>query len=389
MERRILHIDMDAFFVSVEETQDPSLKGKPVIVGGDPNSRGVVAAASYAARRYGIHSAMPLAKARRLCQHAVFLYGNHSLYAEFSDRIFALLDRYSPRMQPMSLDEAYLDLTGCERLHGPVLSVAGRIRDEIKTIIGISASIGVARNKLVAKIASDYAKPSGMLWVAAGKEQTFLAPLPVSRIPGVGRRTGEQLSRMGIKTIGRLAELPRRLLETVYGKYGSDLYRKARGLCDSPVSSGGDPRSMSRETTLERDSCEPGYLLSILSYQTEKVAAQLREEGLHARCVTLKLRYADFKTVTRRRTLPEATCCDHVIFAAAARLFTDLFTRRPRIRLIGICLSSLTPHGELQTDLFAIRSHQQWDSLYRGIDRIRGKYGFRSILKGKSWHSRV
>ena len=194
-DREILHVDMDAFFVSVEEVFDPSLKGKPVVVGGDPNGRGVVAAASYAARKYGIHSAMPLARARRLCPQTIFVRGSHHLYAEFSDRIFALLGRYSPLVEPMSLDEAYVDLTGCQRLHGPVLSTAERIRDEIKTKVGIDASIGIASNKLLAKIASGCAKPSGMLWIAPGQEERFLAPLPVSRVPGVGRKSGELIER--------------------------------------------------------------------------------------------------------------------------------------------------------------------------------------------------
>ncbi|MFQ5674241.1 MAG: DNA polymerase IV, partial [Nitrospinales bacterium] len=378
-------IDMDAFFVSVEEALDPSLRGKAVVVGGGPGGRGVVAAASYEARRYGIHSAMPLARARRLCPRAVFLRGNPSVYGEFSRRVMTLLMRYSPVVEPASVDEAYLDLTGCERLHGPVLTIAARIRNEIKRTVGINASLGIASNKLVAKIASACAKPSGMLWIAAGKERVFLAPLPAARIPGVGRAMGERLSRMGIKTIGGLARLPRRLLEKNYGQYGADLYRKARGLCDSPLLREEDPRSISRETTLNRDSGNEDFLISLLSYQTEKVSARLRAHGLYARCVTLKLRYADFKTVTRSHTLPEATQQDHVIFAAAVRLFKRQFTRRARVRLIGVCLSSLTPREERQADLFATFAPEQWNRLYRGIDRIRGKYGFRSILKGASW----
>ena len=389
MERSILHIDMDAFFVSVEEVLEPSLRGKAVVVGGGPGGRGVVAAASYAARRYGIHSAMPLARARRLCPQAVFLRGNSSVYGEFSRRVMTLLTQYSPAVEPASVDEAYLDLTGCERLHGPVLAAAQRIRDEIRQSVGINASIGIAANKLVAKIASACAKPNGMLWVAAGKEQAFLAPLPAARIPGVGRAMGERLSRMGIKTIGGLARLPRHLLEKNYGTYGADLYRKARGLCDAPLSRGEDPRSIGRETTLARDSGDADFLLSLLSYQTEKVAARLRAHGLYARCVTLKLRYADFKTVTRSHTLAAATRQDHVIFATAAHLFERQFRRRGRVRLIGVCLSCLTPREERQADLFAALGPEQWSHLYRGIDRIRGKYGFRSILKGKSLWEKI
>ncbi|MFQ5717592.1 MAG: DNA polymerase IV [Nitrospinales bacterium] len=381
MERLILHIDMDAFFVSVEEALDPSLRGKPVIVGGNPNSRGVVASASYAARRYGIRSAMPLASARRLCPHAIFLRGNHRLYGEFSERIFNLLDARSPCMEPVSVDEAYLDLTGCERLHGPILPMAERIRNEIKNAVGINASIG----KLVAKVASDCAKPSGMLWVAAGKEQTFLAPLPATRLPGVGPKSGERLKRMGVKTVGDLARLPRTLLEEVYGRHGTDLYQKARGQCDSPVAKREEIKSISRETTLAEDSADAEFLASTLSRLVEKAAAQLRASGLATRCVTLKLRYSDFTTVTHAHTLAEAVCEDHVIFRTAIELFKARVARRARVRLIGVGLASLAARGPEQTELFATASRSQWDRLYRGIDNIRAKYGFRSILRGTSW----
>lgn len=382
--RQILHIDMDAFFVSVEEVRDPSLAGKPVIVGGDPNGRGVVAAASYAARKYGIHSAMPLVTARRLCPHAIFLRGSHGVYGKFSSRVFDVLEKYSPSVEPMSLDEAYLDLTGCERLHGPILQTAERMRNEIKKTVGINASIGIASNKLIAKVASDYAKPSGMLWIPQGKERRFLAPLPVGRLPGIGPKSVQQFQRMGIKTIGQLAELPRELLEKTYGKYGADLYLKARGIHDSPVLKRGDNQSIGRETTLESDSLNPAFLESTLSYLVEKAAAQLRDSGLRARCVTLKLRYSDFKTLTRSRTLCEAVCEDHVIYGTAVGLFRKLFTHCTRVRLIGVSLSSLTPYRSAQMDLFEKMSPEHWDRLYRGIDRIRHKYGFRSILRGRS-----
>lgn len=440
--RNILHVDMDAFFVSVEEVRDPSLKGKPVIVGqitdapelyapkssqaesasthsppgvarpvtrtgnlsmpirqtgfinpitqGIAHSppgvaRGVVAAASYAARRYGIHSAMPLAQARRLCPHAIFLSGSHGIYGEFSRRIFALLEKYSPLVEPMSLDEAYIDLTGCEQLHGPVLQTAERIRNEIKAEVGINASIGIASNKLLAKVASAFVKPNGILWIAPGKEKKFLEPLPVGRIPGVGPKSGERFKRMGIKTVGNLAALPRELLEEVYGKWGTGLYLKSRGICTSQVvGTEEDSRSISRETTLATDSLDARFLESKLSYMVEKAAAQLRGSGLYVRSVTLKLRTSDFKTVTRSHTLKEPTFADHVIFNTAVKLFRKLFTSRTRVRLIGISLSSLTRNPCVQTDLFQETSREQWDRLYRGIDRIRSKYGFRSILRATS-----
>jgi DNA polymerase IV len=385
LQREILHVDMDAFFVSVEEVRDPSLVGKPVVVGGDPEGRGVVAAASYAARKYGIHSAMPLAQARRLCPEAIFLRGSHGVYGDFSRRIFTLLDKYSPLVEPMSLDEAYVDLTGCHKLHGPVLSTAERIRDAIKTQVGINASIGIASNKLLAKVASGFVKPNGILWIAPGMEGKFLKPLPVGRIPGVGPKSGERFRRMGIKTVGDLAALPRKLLEEAHGKWGTGLYLKSRGICHSPVvGEETDSRSISRETTFETDSMDVRFLESTLSYLVEKAAAQLRESELYVRSVSLKLRTSDFKTVTRSHTLSEPTAKDHVIFLTAVELFRKLFVRRTQVRLIGVCLLSLTRNTCTQADLFQNATPKQWDSLYQGIDRIRSKYGFRSILRGTS-----
>jgi len=384
--RKILHVDIDAFFVSVEEVLDPSLKGKPVIVGGNPEGRGVVAAASYAVRRYGVHSAMPIAQAKRLCPHAIFLRGSHRRYSEYSEKVFEILKRYSPLVEPMSLDEAFVDLTGCERLHGPVLKSAEKIRNEIREALGLNASIGIASNKLLAKIASAYCKPNGMLWIAPGMEQRFLAPLPIQRVPGIGPKGGAELRRMGIKSVGDLARLPLELLEEAYGKWGVSLYSKARGISDSPViGDTEDPRTISRETTLETDSADPLFLESTLSYLTEKAAGQLRESKLFARTVMLKLRYSDFKTVTRSKTLEMPTAEDHTLFKTGAGLFRKLFTRRVRVRLIGIAFTSLTTHPHRQEDLFDSKGGQCWNGLYQGIDRIRHKYGFRSILRAASY----
>ncbi len=385
MTRTILHIDMDAFFVSVEETLDPSLCGKPVVVGGDPNGRGVVAAASYAARRFGIHSAMPVAAARRLCPDAIFLRGSHRRYSEMSEQIFRIMEQYSPSVEPMSLDEAYLDLTGCELLHGPTLNTAERIRDKIKDTVGINASIGIASNKLIAKIASGYAKPSGMLWIPEGKERRFLAPLPIGSLPGVGPKGGKQLQRMGIRTVNDLTNLPRQLLEDAFQKWGTALYLKARGVCHSEVEGRSDARSISRETTFEEDTLDLEFLESALSYLVEKASAQLREDAWGARCISLKLRYSDFQTVTRSQTLDEATNEDYVIYQTTANLLRcQLNQRRTRIRLIGVALTRLGMPGPVQADLFAALDPRQWDQLYQGIDRIRDKYGFHSILRGRT-----
>ncbi len=385
MVRNILHIDMDAFFVSVEQVCDPSLKGKPVIVGGDPYiGRGVVSAASYEARQYGIHSAMPISRAKRLCPHAIFLRGSHGRYSRFSTRIFAILNRYSPLVEPMSLDEAYVDLTGCERLHGPVTETAVRIHDEIKNTVGINASVGMGTNKLMAKIGSSMAKPNGFLRILPGCEARFLAPLPIGRIPGIGPKSVKAFKSENIRTVRDLAAIPLDYLEKEYGEWGHRLYQKARGISQSPVSKRDDTRSISRETTLEEDSTDPAFLESTLSWLVEKAGSQLREEGLRARCVSLKLRYSNFKTVTRSCTLKEAACEDHVIFGTVAHLFRKLFTRGTRVRLIGVALTSLTSDVSLQMELFENLNMKQWQKLYQGIDRIRDKYGFRSILRGSS-----
>lgn len=375
---------MDAFFVSVEEVRDPSLKGKPVIVGGAPDGRGVVAAASYAVRKYGVHSAMPISRAKRLCPHAIFLRGSHGLYSEFSARIFEIMNTFSPLVEPMSLDEAYVDLTGCERLHGPITDTAVRMHDAIKNQVGINASIGMASNKLMAKIASGMSKPSGFLRILPGHEATFLAPLLVGRIPGIGPKSVEEFKRMGIRTVRDLAALPLELLEEAHGEWGTRLYEKARGISHSPVLKRDDTRSISRETTLEEDSTDPAFLESKLSWLVEKAASQLREEGLRARCVSLKLRYSDFKTVTRSHTLNEAACEDPIIFDIVRNLFRKLFTRKTRVRLVGVALTSLTSDVSPQMELFEELDSKQWQKLYQGIDRIREKYGFSSIVRGSS-----
>jgi DNA polymerase-4 len=285
----------------------------------------------------------------------------------------------------MSLDEAFIDLTGCGKLHGPVLKTAETIRNQIKGQLGLNASIGIATNKLIAKIASAYCKPNGMLWVAPGSEQKFLAPLPIKRIPGIGHKGSAKLNRMGVHSVADLARLPLEILEEIYGKWGVSLYYKARGISNSPViTETKDPRSISRETTLDTDSIDPLFLESTLSYLTEKSAAQLRSSRLFAKTVTLKLRYSDFKTVTRSQILGWPTAADHTLFKTAIKLFRKTFNRKTRVRLIGISLTSLTAHSCRQENLFDLKDSKSWDELYHGVDRIRKKYGFHSILRAAS-----
>ena len=378
---------MDAFFVSVEEVLNPSLKGKAVVVGGDPDGRGVVSAASYKARQYGIHSAMPLAQARRLCPDAIFLRGSMSQYSEFSHRIFTILGHYSPLIEPVSVDEAYIDLSGCERLHGPVLTMVQRIREEISDTVGVSASAGIASNKLLAKIASGFCKPAGMLWIVPGKEQRFLQTLPVRRIPGVGAQAEKELLRVGIRTIGEVAGMPQEKLEKIFGKWGSALAMKSRGLCDNPVKHvESDSRSISRETTLKTDSRDRQLLQSLLSHLLEKATNQLRQSKLYAKSITVKIRYSDFKTESRSKTIDIPSAEDRMLLNIADGLFQNaLTTSTKHVRLIGICLSNLTHERTRQTSLFDSEDPEKNDQLYKSLDRIRVKYGFRSIKKARSF----
>jgi DNA polymerase-4 len=306
----ILHVDMDAFFVSVELLERPELRGKPVVVGGQPDQRGVVSAASYEARRYGIQSAMPLRTAGRLCPHAVFLEVRHELYSEWSDRIATILARYSPRVEMASVDEAYLDLAGTERLLGHPLAAAHRLRQEITQNTGLPSSIGVARTRLVAKVASDQAKPAGLLWIPAGSEAAFLATLAVRKIPGIGKVTEAALNGLGIETVGQLAALPRDRLEDAFGRWGGALYRKARGEDTYEFLDDAEAKSISHHHTFGEDVNDPAVIESTLSHLCQKAAKRLRDAGLYAGTVTLVLRYAGFETITRAHTLPAPTDLD-------------------------------------------------------------------------------
>src|SRR4029077_15726570 len=299
----ILHVDMDAFFVSVELLEHPELRGLPVVVGGQPDQRGVVSAASYEARRFGIQSAMPLRTAGRLCPHAVFLDGHHELYGRGSDRIAAILEKYSPVVEMASIDEAYLDLAGTERLYGPPLAAAHRLIREIRDTTGLPCSAGLAATRLVAKVASDQANPRGLLCVPAGAEEAFLAPLGVRKIPGIGKVTEAALHAFAIQTVGQLAAVPLDKLEEAFGQWGAALYRKARGQDAFEFFVDAEPKSLSHNQTFGQDTCDRAQLDSALSFLCQKAGKRLRDAGLYTRTITLTLRHADFKTLTRASTL--------------------------------------------------------------------------------------
>jgi DNA polymerase IV len=379
----ILHVDMDAFFVSVELLERPELRGKPVVVGGQPDQRGVVSAASYEARKYGIHSAMPLRSAGRLCPHAIFLDLRHKLYSEWSDRVATILARFSPIVEMVSIDEAYLDLAGTARLHGPPLAAADTLLRTITRTTGLPCSGGLAATRLVAKVASDQAKPRGLLWIAPGSEARFLAPLSVRKIPGIGQVTERALRALGIETVEHLAAIPHEKLEKVFGQWGTALYRKARGGDSYEFVIDAEPKSISQNHTFGEDTDDSAALSSMLSHLSQKACKRLREAGLATRTLTLTIRYAGFDTYTRAKTLSEPTQLDADIFAVFQNLFLQHRDHRSKIRLLGVSLSGLT-HGAEQLDLLSAERRAKLEKLTRATDLLRDRFGFSSVQFGGS-----
>jgi len=381
----ILHVDMDAFFVSVELLERPELRGKPVVVGGRPDQRGVVSAASYEARKYGIHSAMPLRTAGRVCPHAIFLDCRHTLYSEWSDRVATILAKFSPVVEMVSIDEAYLDLAGTERLHGPPLATADKLLRAITGTTGLPCSGGLAATRLVAKVASDQAKPRGLVWVAPGQEARFLAPLPVRKIPGIGEVTERALRALGIETVGQLAELPQEKLEKIFGQWGTALHRKARGGDSYEFVIDAEPKSISHNHTFGEDTDETAALDAMLSHLSQKACKRLREAGLTARTLTLTIRYAGFDTHTRSKTLAEPAYLDADIFAVFQDLFRRYRDHHRKIRLLGVSLSGLTHEAE-QLDLLEAERRGKLEKLTSAADRLRDRFGFGSVQFGGSLH---
>ncbi len=382
----ILHVDMDAFFVSVELLLHPELRGRPVVVGGQPDQRGVVSAASYEARRYGIQSAMPLRTAGRLCPQAVFLEGHYELYAEWSDRVAAILAKHSPIVEMVSIDEAYLDLAGTERLHGSPFAAAHKLVSEIWQTTQLPCSAGLARTRLAAKVASDQAKPRGLLWVPAGSEASFLAPLPVRKIPGIGKVTEEALKSLGIETVGQLARVPQEKLEEVFGRWGTALCRKARGEDSYEFFVDAEPKSISHNHTFGEDTDDRAALDSTLSHLCQKAAKRLRDAGLAARTLTLTIRYAGFHTITRAKTLTEPTNLDRVILGTLKQLFDEHWDRQRKIRLLGVALASLTSAvaDARQLDLLDAGRREKLERLAQATDRLRDRFGFDKVQFGGS-----
>ena len=388
-QRIILHVDFDAFFASVEVRRDPTLRGKPVIVGGTSN-RGVVSAASYEAREFGVHSAMPMWEARRRCPNGVFLPVNGHAYADYSARAKEILARFSPRMHPASIDEAYLDVTGSIRLFGGLEALLARIKSDIREELGITVSIGCAPNRLVAKMASEWDKPDGLSIVLPDELPERLFELKVGAIPGVGGVTREKLAQMGVTTIGQLARVPKTLLERHFGKHGTYLHRAAHGRDDTPVPfyrPGEDARKqISREETLAQDTRDLAVLEQRLLALSEEVARGLRRREQHARTITLKVKLSNFKLFTRSETLPVPTDLEDDIFAHAREMLGRVRFGAQRARLIGVGVSNLTEDAAAhQLSLFA-ETDERKSELAKARDELVERFGKGAITRARLVH---
>ncbi|MGB6475883.1 MAG: DNA polymerase IV [Candidatus Sulfotelmatobacter sp.] len=381
--RTIFHVDMDAFFVSVEELYDPALKGKPVVVGGQRNERGVVSAASYAARKFGVHSAMPLRTAAKMCPQAIFVDGHPERYRECSEKVHKVLCAFSPQVEMASIDEAYLDMTGTARLHGPPLKAAHTLHQRMKAETLLNCSVGIGGSRLIAKVSSGQAKPNGVLWIVPGEEAKFLAPLDVREIPGVGKVMESHLHALGIMKVADLAKLEDSELEDRFGKWGLALAGKARGedaggWFDTEVGEDTGAKSISHEHTYNEDTADVAQLEATLMRLSEMVGRRLREANLHMRTVQLKLRYKDFTTITRAHTLPAPTQLDTEIFEQIRALFRKNWKKGMQVRLLGVQTSSFESQPE-QISLLEGTRQQRWKDALAAADRLRDKFGESSV----------
>jgi len=377
----IFHVDMDAFYVSVERLRRSELNGVPVVIGGAPESRGVVAAASYEARRFGVHSAQPMARALQLCPEAVRVPPDVPAYLECSRQVDAILERFTPVRQKVSVDESFLDMSGTTRLWGPPPEAAATLKDTIGSELGLPCSVGGGVNRLIAKIASGRAKPAGIVIVEPGDERDFLDPLPLGVIPGAGPVVQERLAAMGITSIADLRELDEDVLVQTFGRHGHELAARARGEGSDVLSGREAPKSVSRETTFAEDVDSPEVLRTVLARLLDRAAAALRAEDLVAGGVAVKLRYADFTTPSKSAMLAVPTDLEIELRPVANRLLNHLRERRPEpVRLLGVRLERLV--AEAQLGLFTA-GHDRWDRAIDGVDRIRERHGYRSLRWGR------
>ncbi len=385
MSRKILHVDMDAFYASVEIRERSELANKPVIVGGRPEGRGVVAAANYIARRFGVHSAMPTATALRLCPELVVLPPRHSFYADVSRQLHEIFNRYTPQIEPLALDEAFLDVTASEKLFGPAEGIGRVIKQAIRAELSLVASVGVAPNKFLAKLASDIDKPDGFVVVHEGEEQAFLSPLPVTRIWGVGKVASRRFEKLGIHTIGQLLHYSPRLVHGHFGNSGEQFLRLAQGIDDRPVVSESEAKSISNETTFAVDISDPRILRDWLHELTEQVVWRLRAHGLQGRTVQLKVRLGDFTTLTRSHSLDAVTDVTAEIWRAVQYLFDERLPRPlPPVRLVGVGVSNFAAPLAQQGDLFAQQESEKQRRIDAVLDAMQSRFGRDTIRRGKA-----
>ncbi len=374
-DRHIAHMDLDAFYVSVEELRNPKLKGRPILIGG-MSDRGVVAACSYEARKFGIHSAMPMRAALRLCSHALVIKSDFEAYSKYSKLVTEVIKDSVPLFEKSSIDEFYIDLTGMDKFFG-CKKFSDDLKQKINNESGLSISYGLASNKLISKVATNEVKPNGQLEIPFGNEKSFLAPLSIMKIPGVGKETGYKLLKMGVETVKTLSEIPIILLQNLLGKWGSELWRKANGIDQSPVIPFREQKSISTENTFDADTIDINFIKRELVRMTEKIAFELRAQNKLTGCVTVKLRYSDFQTVTKQSSITY-TSADHVLLRTVKELFAKLYERRQLIRLVGVRLTDLIP-GNYQINLFD--DTQEMIKLYQAIDSVKRQYGENYLIR--------
>lgn len=377
-QRYIAHFDLDSFFVSVEVLNDPTLKGKPVIVGGS-RERGVVAACSYESRKFGVHSAMPMATAMKLCPHAIIVKGTRGEYSRYSRWVTDIIAAKAPKFEKASIDEFYIDLTGMDRFFDPYQWTKD-LRQEIIDATQLPISFALAANKFVAKVGTDQAKPNGYIFIQPGREKEFLAPLPVNKIPGVGDSTYLLLKAMGIQTIGDILRFSEDELQSQLGKWGTELWYKAQGIHHGEVHEYHEAKSISTENTFETNSTDVAFLMSELVRMTEKVAYELRQDEKLAGCIAVKIRYADFETTSRQQTI-DYTFRDDELIVVAKDLFNKLYRKGQAVRLLGVRLSDLTNHA-MQANLFD--DAEKKSNLYKAIDSVKNQFGRNALSKART-----
>ena len=373
-DRNIAHFDLDAFFVSVECLRNSYLKGKPLIVGGS-SDRGVVTCCSYEARKFGIHSAMPMKIARRLCPHAIAIKGDFEVYANYSKLVTDIIQDTVPVFEKSSIDEFYIDLSGMDKYFGCNL-FATDVKKRVCTESGLPVSFGLASNKLVSKVATNEIKPNGQLEIPLGFEKRFLAPLNIIKIPGIGKETALLLLKMGVETVKVLSDIPVEMLQNLLGKNGAELWRRANGIDESPVIPYHEQKSISTESTFDSDTIDLNFMYGELNRMTERIGFQLREQNKLTGCVTVKLRYSNFETFTKQMSIPY-TNADHVLLKVSRELFISLYERRLLVRMLGIRFTHLIP-GNYQISLFD--DTQESINLYQAIDSVKHRFG-EEILK--------